>query len=96
MLRPVILAKGYECQWYTLHKIKELLDDPVVLNFIETEIDFSESLEEAYILENYCDLMYGERECWGDVTQLKIETVPSEVDFNVEVVDGWETIVYKD
>jgi hypothetical protein len=91
-MKPVVLAKDYGAQWYTYHGIKALLEDPNILNYISST-SLEEDLEWVYELENYFDLMYGERETWGDITSLKIELVPKECNFTVELVDGWETII---
>ena len=94
-MKPVILSKVFNCQWYTHHRIKELLEDPVILNFIESRSN-SDTLEWAYGIEDYCDNKYGVRETWGDVTTLCIEYIPEDMSYTVELINGWETIIIKE
>lgn len=92
----IILSKSYKSGWFTLHKVEELLFDPFIIRFIEEQHDFSTSLEAAYEAEAYCDAAYGYKDCYGDVTDLKIEWIPEEASFIVKDVHGWETLIITD
>jgi len=94
-MKPVIIAKQFDCQWYTHHGIKELLDDPIVVAIASSK-DFSDTLDWAYAIEDYCDDRYGYRDTWGDTATIGIEYIPEGTDFTVENIDGWETIIIKE
>ena len=95
-MKPVILSKEFDCQWFTHHKIRELLEDPIVIMYMESMEARSGTLEWAYNIEDYCDFKYGIRESWGDVTTLCIEYIEDNKDYTVELINGWETITYKE
>ncbi len=95
-LVAVVLSKSYKSGWFTIHRTIELLYDPYVVNFIEKNPDFSESLEAAYELEEYLDAAYGYRDYYGDVTDLKIKWVAENLSFIVKDIYGWETLIITD
>jgi len=94
-MKPVILSKEFECRWFTHHNIKALIEDPNVLNLIESRAT-TDSLSWAYDIEEYCDKTYGVRETWGDVTTLCIDYVPEDAHYTIKLINGWETITYKE
>jgi hypothetical protein len=94
-MKPVILSKMFDCQWFTYHKVQKLLNDPTVIWYIMNKHKY-DTLEWAYKIEEHCDKEFGFRETWGDVTTLGIEFVPTDSNVSVEFIDGWETITYKE
>ena len=92
----VVLSKSYKSGWFTLHGVEALLYDPFMIRFIEENNNFKESLEAAYDAEAYCDVAYGYKDCYGDVTELKVEWILEDRSFIVREIYGWETIIITD
>ena len=89
---PVILGKSYKSNWFTLHGVEKLLSDPVVVSFVlnyPKNVDLGSACE----VEEYIDDQYGYRECYGDLTDLKIEWIEAGRNFKVIEEDGWEKLI---
>ncbi len=80
----VLYSPGYGAGWYTWHNIKELLFDPVVVQFVENN-------EHAKI-EDYCKTTHNEYEYYGGACDLEIEWVPEGTIFEISEYDGNESV----
>jgi hypothetical protein len=87
----VVISSDFGTQWYTNHKVPELLFDPNIISIIQDET--LDKIQRGIKIEDYCDETYGERVYWGDSTSLQVEWVGLNGKFGVVYEDGWETII---
>ncbi len=87
----VIVTSTNNTQWYTNHKVPELVFDPIIVDLVRNLN--SSPLETAFRIERYCDEKYGDRTYYGDAMYLKVDWVPVGNRFSIIYEDGWECIV---
>ena len=83
----VLYSPEHGAGWYSWHQIEELLFDPSIVQWIESE--------EIDKIENYLILKYP-GEYFGRLDDLTIRWIPLGTDFRVDEYDGSETIRFKD
>lgn len=89
----IVLAKGYGAQWYTFHKVPELVIDSAIVNTVDSKEYEEEKASYAASIEAYCDLMYGERPVWGDTMELCVKWVREDTCYNIQIIDGIEEVI---
>lgn len=87
----IILANSFESRWYTHNRLSNLLFDSGIIKLIEN--DELNKIERGIAIENYCDNNYGERDYWGDSTDLVVRWVEYGSEISVVYEDGWERLI---
>jgi hypothetical protein len=86
-LVAVIVSPGHGAGWYSWHQIEELLFDPSIVTWIESN--------ERDKIEHYLTLKYP-NEYFGDLEDLRIKWIEQGTEFQIDEYDGAESIKYKD
>jgi len=87
----VITANGFESRWYTCNQVDNLVFDPRIVWLIEN--DELDKIQRGVNIEDYCDRVYGERDFWGDSTDLCVTWIDTDTEFRIVYEDGWEQVV---
>jgi len=80
----VLVSPGYGAGWYTWHSIEELVYDPSIVEWVE-----SQELDKALA---YLELKYSDAYT-GGLEDLVVEWVPVGTRFRIEEYDGAESLV---
>lgn len=83
----VLFSPGFGAGWYSWHQIEELLYDPSIVLWLESE--------EMDKIEHYLKLKYP-GEYFGGLDDLTVAWIPQGTEFQVYEYDGAESIKYKD
>jgi len=83
----VLYSPGYGAGWYSWHRIPELLFDPSIVQWIESD--------ERDKIEHYLTLKYPE-EYFGGQETLSIKWIPQGTLFKIDEYDGAESISVRD
>lgn len=83
----VLYSPEYGVGWYSWHGIDELLFDPSIVQWLESD-EYDKIL--SYITLKYPKTYF------GDIHFLRIEWIPVGVEFRIDEYDGSEVIKYKD
>lgn len=86
-LVAVLFSPGYGAGWYSWHEIEELLFDPSIVAWLESE--------ELDKIEHYLTLKYP-GEYFGGLDDLTIKWIPQGTEFQIHEYDGAESIQYKE
>jgi hypothetical protein len=80
----VLVSPGFGAGWYTWHGIEELVYDPSVVAWVETQ--------ELDKIRTYVELRYPDAYC-GGLEDLEVNWVPVGARFRIEEYDGAESLV---
>jgi hypothetical protein len=83
----VLYSPEHGAGWYSWHQIEELLFDPSIVLWLESE--------EMDKIENYLILKYP-GEYFGRLEDLVIKWIPQGALFKIDEYDGSESISYRD
>jgi hypothetical protein len=86
-LVAVLYSPGYGAGWYTVHYIEELLYDPSIVLWVESD---NRDKIEHYMALKYPDVYL------GGLDNLSIRWVPEGTMFRLDEYDGSESISLKD
>jgi len=82
----VLYSPGYGAGWYSWHQMEDLLYDPSIVLWLESE--------ELDKIENYLTLKYP-NEYFGGLEDLSIQWIDQGVEFRIAEYDGAEVIELK-
>ena len=80
----VLVSPGFGAGWYTWHSIEELIYDPSIVDWVETQ--------ELNKIEAYVTLKYPEAYC-GGLEDLEVNWVPIGARFRIDEYDGAESLL---
>jgi hypothetical protein len=80
----VLISPGFGAGWYGWHFIEELVYDPSVVEWVETQ--------ELDKIRAYMELKYPDAYC-GGLEDLEVNWVPIGARFRIDEYDGAETLV---
>ena len=86
-LVAVIVSPGHGAGWYSWHGIEELLFDPSIVAWIESN--------ERDKIEHYLALKYPD-EYFGDLEKLSIRWITKGTAFKIDEYDGSESVSVRD
>lgn len=82
----IIVSPDYGAGWYSWHQIEELLYDPSIVLWLESE--------ELDKIENYITLKYP-NEYFGSLKDLSVQWIDEGAEFRIAEYDGAESIELK-
>jgi hypothetical protein len=80
----VLVSPGFGAGWYTWHNIEELVFDPSIVEWVETD--------DLYKIRTYMELKYPKVYC-GGLEDLVVKWVPVDAKFRIDEYDGSESLV---
>jgi len=83
----VLVSPEYGAGWYSWHRIEELLYDPSIVQWLESE--------ELDKIANYLTLKYP-NEYFGGLDELTVQWIDEGTEFRIAEYDGSEWIELKD
>ena len=83
----VIVSPGHGAGWYSWHGIEELLFDPTIVAWIESD--------ESDKIKHYITLKYP-NEYFGDIGNLSIRWIAQGTAFKIDEYDGSESVSVRD
>ena len=83
----VLYSPGYGAGWYSWHQLEELLYDPSIVLWLESE--------EPDKIQNYLTLKYP-GEYFGGLQDLSVQWIDQGAEFRITEYDGAESIEFKD
>ncbi len=83
----VLVSPDYGAGWYSWHQIEELLYDPSIVLWLESQ--------ELDKIENYLALKYP-NEYFGSLEDLSVQWIDEGAEFRIDEYDGAESIEYRD
>jgi hypothetical protein len=83
----VLYSPEHGAGWYSWHQIEELLFDPSIVQWLESE--------EPHKIANYLALKYPD-EYFGGLDDLVIKWIDQGTEFQIHEYDGAESIEYRD
>jgi hypothetical protein len=86
-LVAIIISPGHGAGWYSWHGIEELLFDPSIVTWIESN--------ERDKIEHYLALKYPD-EYFGDLEQLSVQWITKDTAFKIDEYDGSESVSVRD
>jgi len=86
-LVAIIVSPGHGAGWYSWHGIEELLFDPSIVAWIESN--------ERDKIEHYLALKYPD-EYFGDLEKLSVQWITKDTAFKIDEYDGSESVSVRD
>ena len=86
----VLFSPGFGAGWYTSHYKQDLLFDPAIVSWLESDDEDRLKKIESYVTLKYPD------EYYGGLCNLTIKWIPEGTAFKIDEYDGSESFTFKE